>query len=174
MNFSKEDSDFFNKLREDMLQTRQRRFQYQITKVTSLGGLIGVASLLTQGLPVETIFYIIPFIAMAFDFFILSESFTLRRMAAFVQSYKQEARDAESQWEKFARMNPDRFSSVANFIVTTASCLGCFLMLLSLNQRPLQWLFNPVNPVWLLTVIICLMLFKRLEAKLLKQQWYRA
>ena len=91
--------DFLFKLREEMAQIEQRRFQFQLAKVTSLGTLTGVGILLVEKLKIQTLFYVIPFIALAFDLFIASESFRLKRISNFISKEKQETRDIEFRWE---------------------------------------------------------------------------
>ncbi|MBU7581760.1 MAG: hypothetical protein KAF91_02410 [Nostoc sp. TH1S01] len=164
------DKEFLLKLREDMYNTRQRRFQYQLAKVTSITTLLGAGGLLVEKLQLTMFFYIIPFLAIAFDFFILGESFTLRRIASFIQVYKQEFKDAESKWEEFVKKNPDRFSSVANFIITVSSSLGCFLILF-LKDSTKTWFFHPLNIFWFCSLIILLILLRIIERRMSKRQW---
>ena len=68
------DEDFYLKLRDDMLQTKQRRFQYQLAKVTSLGSLVGIGALLIKDVMLTMFFYVIPFISFAFDLLIFVPS----------------------------------------------------------------------------------------------------
>ena len=92
---------FYGKLREDMLQTRRRRFQYQLAKIGSIGSLVGVATLVVEKTDVTLFYYVIPFVATAFDFYVLGESFTMRRMAAFIRQHKAGTNDIEFKWEEF-------------------------------------------------------------------------
>ena len=114
-NENKLDEAFYFKLRDEMQQTRQRRFQFQLAKVTSLGTLVGAASLLIKNFELNIFFYVIPFIAFSFDLLIVSESFTLRRLSFFIFEEKKSAQGAEHRWELFVRNNPDRFASTAKF-----------------------------------------------------------
>lgn len=166
-----ENKEFFLTFREDMYHTRQRRFQYQITKVTSLTTLMGGGSLLVDKLQITMLFYIIPFLAIAFDFFILGESFTLRRMARFTQIYKQESQDAESRWENFVKANPDKFSSIANLIITFSSFVGCFLILIFKNGGGTAWFFQPLNMLWFCFMIALLVGLRLIERRISKRKW---
>ena len=172
MQFSAEDKEFFSKFRDDLHHTRQRRFQYQITKVTSLSSLVGIASLLVKGVPLTAFLYVIPFLAIAFDFFILGESFTLRRMANFIQTYKRDLPDAEFQWETFVRANPDKLSSIANFIITVASFLGCSVILVLSNSSQ-NWFFEPLNVVWFISLTVSLILLRLVERSIRRKEWIR-
>jgi hypothetical protein len=170
MPFSADDKEFFSKLRDDIHHTRQRRFQYQITKVTSLSSLVGIASLLVKGIPLTAFLYVIPFLAIAFDCFILGESFTLRRMANFIQTYKSDLPDAEFKWETFVRANPDKLSSIANFIVTVASFLGCFIIL-ALSNPSQNWFSSPLNAMWFISLAVSLTLLRLVERSISKKKW---
>jgi hypothetical protein len=165
------DKTFFEKLREDMLQTRHRRFQYQLTKIASIGFLIGVATIVIEKTDLPLFYYVIPFIAIAFDFFILSESFTMRRMAAFIRYYKSEINDVEFKWEEFVKLNPDKMASIANKIVTLSCSIGCFLILLLTSHSPLSWIKNGMNLIWLLAMISCIVGVGLVEIAFSKRAW---
>jgi hypothetical protein len=154
-----EDREFLAKLREEMGQCVQRRFQFQLAKVTSLGTLIGAGVLLVKDIQLTVFFYVIPYIAMTFDLFIVSESFRLRRLSSFVHNEKKKFGDAEFRWEAFVRANPGRLASIANYLFTVITATGCTIILVMM-QGPNLWFKNAFNIVWL-AVLVGTLVFHR-------------
>jgi hypothetical protein len=124
-----DDGDFFKMLREEMLQVRRSRFQCHLAKVTAVGSLIGAGVLLmkpdtsqTELSPARVLFYIVPFVAVVFDVFALGESFTMRRMHAFV---KECSSGAEKRWQMYVDKHPNRYTTWGNMLITALFALGC-------------------------------------------------
>jgi hypothetical protein len=162
----------FRQLRDDMFQTRQRRFQYQLAKIAALGSLIGVATMLFEKRETHLFYYVIPFVAVAFDYYILGESFTLRRLAAFVRREESGSPNIERRWERFVKRNPDPLSSFANLIVTGASSIGCFLILTGAADSLEAWFRNGINSVWLLCVAAAVSSTRLLESQMKSRVWH--
>lgn len=166
-----EDSKLFEKIRDDMMHTRQRRFQYQLGKIAAIGAFVGVGS--AAGGKSYLLFYLVPFVAVAFDFFILGESFTLRRMAAFIRNEKAGTGQTEHKWEEFVRENPDYLSSMANFLLTFASSLAALSILVFSESIPLDWFKHGPNSVWLLLVFLAITSSKIIEQSHFRRHWRR-
>jgi drug/metabolite transporter (DMT)-like permease len=165
------DKSFFAKLREDMFHTRGRRFQYQLAKVTSIGSLMGASALVGQNHIVALFYYIIPFVAIAFDLFILGESFTLRRLAAFIRHQKARAYDSEVEWERFVKRNADILASLANLIITVSCAVGCSLILILASSKPTDWFSNGLNICWLCSVFFLILVLRMTEARAVRRTW---
>jgi len=123
------DDDFFKMLREEMLQVRRSRFQCHLAKVTAVGSLIGAGVLLmkpgnpqTGPSPARMLFYVVPFVAIVFDVFALGESFTMRRMHAFV---KECSSGTEKRWQMYVDKHPNRYTTWGNMLITALFALGC-------------------------------------------------
>jgi drug/metabolite transporter (DMT)-like permease len=167
----KSDEIFWSKLRDDMLQTRARRAQLQLAKIASIGTLVSAASIIGGNSPSILFAYVVPFLALGFDFLILGESFTLRRMGRFVVWYGV-AGSAEQKWEKFVRKNPLRFSTFGN-LVFTLICLFCSVFLLVSSAQPRSsWFSNDINIVWLCTIFILFLSSVAIEFKF-RKKWRR-
>lgn len=166
-----EDSKLFEKIRDDMMHTRQRRFQYQLGKISAIGAFVGVGS--ATGGKSLLLFYLVPFVAVAFDFFILGESFTLRRMAAFIKNEKAGTGQAELKWEEFVRENPDYLSSMANFVLTFASSVAALSILVFSDSSPFNWFKHGPNSAWLLLVFLAVAATKIIEQTHFRRLWRR-
>jgi hypothetical protein len=162
---------FIGKLREDMLKTRQRRYHYQITKITAIATYFAASGIIIDKINSPLLYYVIPFISLSFDLFILSESYTLRRMAAFLRINRNNVDQLEADWEKFVKQNPDSLSSIANSVVTIASSLGAFLLLLVTSNAGLSWFENGPNMIWFTLVVISLIYVRLTERKLTTHSW---
>lgn len=165
------DQEFYFKLRDEMQQAVQRRFQFQLAKVTSLGTLIGVGSLLIKNFDLNVFFYVIPYIAFSFDLLIFSESFTLRRLSTYLHEEKKSSQDAEHRWEIFVRDNPGKFASIASLLFTTATLLGCVIILIFTSNIK-EWFENYYNIVWLISIIGMLVLHKYLDTQPRSREWF--
>lgn len=165
------DEDFYLKLRDDMLQTKQRRFQYQLAKVTSLGSLVGIGALLIKDVMLTMFFYVIPFISFAFDLLIFAESFNLKRMTKFICEEKKDRKDAEFRWEEFVKRNPGKLASIGNYLLTLIAVIGSFIILIFISGNPGLWFKDIYNLIWITTMIAILILFRMVEIKSGKRKW---
>lgn len=98
--------EFFAKLRDEMIETRRRRFQWQMAKIASIATYMGVGMLCLEKAKVPLIFYMMPLITVAFDFLVLGDSFVMRRLTAFVGHEKVKDVDVELRWRE--EMESDR------------------------------------------------------------------
>lgn len=168
------DEDFFLKLREEILKTRDRRIQFQLGKLTSIGSLIGIGALLVEKMKVDALFYILPFIAIVFDLFILAESFTLKRITSFISLYNEntDINDAETKWERYVKKYPDKLFSYANLGLTLASLIGSAGILMFKNSSPIIWLKSILNLSWLFITLVSILTIKYwVEAKVMNRNW---
>jgi hypothetical protein len=168
------DEDFFLKLRDDMLQTKQRRIQYQLAKITALGALMWAGILIVEKMQLALIFYVTPFIAISFDLFISGESFILKRMTSFIEYYKKKKnkkkkniKDAEWSWEEFVKKNPDRLMLFANFSISLATFTGSFLILIYKSHSQGTSFWGWWNLTWVIIASIGLI------TPLLLNWWFR-
>lgn len=154
-----------------MLQCRQRRFHQQLAKITSVGTLIGVASMLLDKLHLAVFFYVIPFVAFGFDLFLIGESFTMRRLAAFVREAKTRNLDLEFCWEEFVRLNPNKYSTVGNLGFTLIAAIGSILIVVLTNAARSPWFNNLFNICWLLVIVIFFVSLVCIEQRLAHRTW---
>jgi hypothetical protein len=144
------DEEFRAKLREDMLQTRARRSQLHLAKVTAIGTIATAGTLLKGAAGVPMIAYLAPLIALAFDLLICGESFTLRRMRQFVLWYGTPG-SAEQDWEEFVGQNRERFAVTGNFTITAVTVGGSITSLLT--QSAGNFFHSVLNILWLAGVL---------------------
>ena len=165
------DKEFLAKIRDDMLQTRQRRFQLQLAKVTSVGSLIGIASILFDKLHLPLFFYTIPFVALGFDLFIMGESFTMRRMCVYINLIKKKHQDLEFHWEEFVNFNPNKFSTIGSLIITLIAATGSCLIVVLTHNGQSSWFENLYNIAWLVSVLACFITIVLIEYRVFHKGW---
>ena len=166
------DHDFHLKLREDMMQTKQRRFRYQLAKVTALSSLAGVGVALIKDVDLVAFFYVIPFVSFVFELMIYGESFSLRRMAEFVLECKDNEKDAECKWEIFVQDNQDRFAAIGSYLSTTIATFGSLIILVLKSKKGFLWFTNRFNIIWSFIVIAILCLFWVIQwTRIGKRKW---
>ena len=120
------DQEFLKMLRTEMLEVRRSRFQCHLAKVTAIGAQIGASVVLTERLHTYMLFYVVPFVAVAYDLFALGESFTMRRMHKFA---KGESGDIEKRWEEYVSENPNSYTTYGNLGITVLCIVGCGTMI---------------------------------------------
>ena len=146
-------------LREEMQQVRRSRFQCQLAKVTAVGSLIGAGALLTKQSDTYMLFYIVPFVAVAFDLFALGESFTMRRMHTFV---KKRSSGAEKQWQDYVAKHPNRYTAYGNLGITVLCALGCGVIIWQEKRDP-----GPLA-VWAISLATAMLIIWRRHQQILK------
>lgn len=167
-------SGFFMKLREEMQQSRDRRFKLQLAKVTSMSSLLGIGTLLIEKLELNIFFYLIPFIPIAFDIFILAISFHIRRIATFISNEGESVPPSEAKWESFVSLNPDRFARIANLLITTLFSVASCTVLIYKSKSFYQWIGSIWNIIWLIILFIVILAIKITETRLSRKDWKMA
>lgn len=132
---------------------------------------MGIASMLFDKAKLPLFFYVIPFVALAFDLFIIGESFTMKRMTEFIRWIKSEQQDVEFSWEKFVQLNPNKFSNFGNLVITLIATIGSLLILLITHNSPASWFSIAVNVVWLVAAAVTIILIAFLNYRLLYKKW---
>jgi hypothetical protein len=153
------------KLQDEMLETRKRRFKYQLVKLTSIGAAFTAGALFFEKLQTALVFHIIPLLALSIDLFIAGESFTLRRLSFFVAHSQK--KDYLQSWWKFVQTNPDRLARTANFLTTCLVSIGSVVLLFVATRRLKGAMSQVVVLAAVSAVVIVLdqVIFRRAEKK---------
>lgn len=151
-------TDFIKHLREEKLGAQQIRYSYtqkKLAYVTALFGL-GLGSISIAEFDLRPILYLIPFVATAFDLYILAEDYSVKRIGTFLGAHTTE--ELERKWEKWVSKNRDPFAPVAMPILTTLLLAGAALALWVTSNRDIPpifwlWLILAGLPSWVLFVL---------------------
>lgn len=153
-----EETPFIKHLREEKLKAQQTRSTYtqkKLAYVTALFGL-GLGSINIAQLDLRLILYVVPFVASAFDLYILAEDYSVKRIGAFLGA--RAADQLEKDWEAWVSQHRDPFALVAMPIVSTLVLAGAALAVWATSGYIVTptfwvWLAAAGLPSWLLFVL---------------------
>ena len=122
------------KLREEINESKKMRHEFVMRKFAFSTGLLGVGALVTKENLLENIdfaalLYLVPLVAVAFDFYILAEDYRIKRVGEFLkrgQALSQEDKD----WEAFCSKHPNKLAAFAYVLVTALYFTGSAIVIL--------------------------------------------
>jgi hypothetical protein len=128
------EKEFFKNLREEKLHAQDARNHLTIQKLTFATALIGLGAIKLEAGVVNTtlLAYLTPFVAIVFDFYILGEDYSVKRLGAFMGAYSTEK--IERDWEEWVRKHRDPFAPWAMPILTTLITVAAALVLVNSPQ----------------------------------------
>ncbi len=119
---------FLASLNEEKLQAQERRAQFTIRKLAFVGALFAAGTVkLPQGIELTLVLYIVPFISIAFDLYVLGEDYGIKRMGAFV--LKQLDTEIEAEWERYVAQRRDPFTNTARSFLSLLVMIACAVVL---------------------------------------------
>lgn len=112
------DHSFLADLRQEIFNAQERRGKLLTLKLTFISSFFGIGAFgefSSMNIPVgaDYIFYVIPFIALIFDLYLMGEDYGIKRAGNFLKTYPTTSK-AEKKWEIFVEEGKrDRFSTWA-------------------------------------------------------------
>ena len=102
--------------------------EFNIRKFVFIGALftVGVADL-PEGIDLSLVLYLVPFISLFFDLYIIGEDYGIKRMGGFIREQYKDTMD--SNWENWVSKRRDPFSSFAVPILTLIILVTCIAIL---------------------------------------------
>lgn len=147
-------TDFLKNLRNEIIQTQERRSSFVRQKLTFVTSLLGVGSISFGGKTETSILlYLAPIIAFVFDLYILGEDFSIKRAGGFLGRKDSEACEEEKKWEKRCRDNRDPFSQLANPLLSLLILILSSILLFPLmGNTMIYWIWLSVNIFMILSI----------------------
>ena len=174
--------EFVQHLRAEKLNSQASRFKYTLQKLSYATVLLGVGSLNVDLVQVSALgpinlgflLYLVPWVALAFDLYIMGEDFSVKRFGAFLGANSPEP--LERHWEEWVSQNRDPFAPTAMPILDLLILGGAATILWLGNAAVGLWFW-----IWLIaTALLCWGLFvyyrwlrKRVLATAAKQAFPR-
>ena len=118
------ETEFLKHLHSEKLKAEEARTAYTLKKLAYATALLGIGSLnINIGqIDLSLILYLVPWVAFAFDLYILGEDYSVKRFGAFLKANSPDA--LEQLWEKWISQNRDPFAPLAMPVLTTLLLLG--------------------------------------------------
>lgn len=133
-NGERSNKEFLTDLRKEIFQSQERRGKILIQKLSFITGLFGIGAIGKFGEPnmninTDYIFYIIPFIALIFDLYLMGEDYSVKRAGHFIKN-SIAVPSEEKRWEEYIQKGKrDKFPSWAYRITTILIIVFCTIML---------------------------------------------
>jgi hypothetical protein len=146
--------DFVCHLPEEKLHAQEARSSYIQRKLAYGAALLGIGTLGVQqlNLNLNPVLYLVPFVAAAFDLYILAEDYSVKRIGAYLRAH---STPAEQDWERYVSGHRDPFALVAMPLLSTLMLLGAAVIIWigSSDHVPAFywiWLAGGLLPSWAL------------------------
>lgn len=149
-------NDFPKNLRNEIIQTQERRSSLVRQKLTFVTSLLGIGSISFGGKTETSILlYLAPIIAFVFDLYILGEDFSIKRAGGFLGRKDSNTCEEEKEWEKRCRQNRDPFSQLANPLLSLLVLILSSVILFPLTGSTMTyWLWLIINIFMILDIQI--------------------
>jgi len=131
-NIATKSESFLIDIRAEIRLLQKSRSNYIKQKFTFVISLLGIGSISISNIETSALLYIVPFIALSFDLYIIGEDFGIKRAGGFLKQSKSESPKNEQEWEEFVCKNRDPFSFLANPLL---SSLVLFISSISIYTR---------------------------------------
>jgi 8-oxo-dGTP pyrophosphatase MutT (NUDIX family) len=121
------ETEFLEHLRSEKLKAQEARTNYTLRKLVYVTALLGIGALEIKQFDLSALLYLAPFVALAFDLYVLGEDYSVKRIGTFLGAQGSGA--LEQQWEQWVSQNRDPFAPVAMPILTTLAFLGAAIVI---------------------------------------------
>ena len=151
---------FGEQLRNEMHLFLSRRHDYSLRKLSFCTGLLGLGTISvtvgTDQFAVPALLYLVPFIAIAFDLYIVAEDYRVKRAGVFLRRLAVHADADERAYETFVGDSANHAAPLT-FAVVTGIMLGLSAFVL--------WATSPHKVVFFLWLAVVLLIDGLLVAR---------
>jgi hypothetical protein len=119
---------FLKALNDEKLQSQQRRADFNKLKFTFIVSLFAIGSVELKNIDLALVLYIVPFISLCFDLYILGEDYGIKRMGGFVR--QELSSQMEAKWEAWVGERRDPFATYAVPLLSLLVVVACAVVLL--------------------------------------------
>lgn len=144
-----QETEFLKHLRAEKLLAQETRAKYVFNKLAYAAALLGIGSLgiKLEYLDLRGILYLVPLVALVFDFYIMGEDYSVKRLGGFLGANSSDP--LEHRWEQWVFRNRDPLAPVAMPILTTLLLAGSAAIIVFIVQDPAtQRIELPANPLY--------------------------
>lgn len=151
---------FPDRLRDEIHDFLERRHEFSLRKLSFCTGLLGVGTLTsslsigvlnigkTTGFQLGEVLFIVPLVAVAFDFQIATEDFRIKRAGAFLRTINSGSSDEEKAYEEYVKENVNKVAPFAFSIVTLIMLLTSSFILWNSGKNGVSFF------IWFFSVIV--------------------
>lgn len=167
------DSTFISHLHDEKLKAQEFRTKFVIRKLIFASVLLGAGSSALNN-DIHLLLFIVPFIALIFDFQIMGEDYSVKRIGLYLKHVSPSR--FEQCWERVCKNRRDPFAPLSHPLLSgliTITALGIFLTKLRSNNEGVELIY--IAP-FILALLVNIYLFfhyfmlkKNIEQKILEE-----
>jgi len=124
------------------------RYNYISKKIAFIVSLFGLSSLNINTVSFYEVLYLIPFISLGFDIYILNEDFKIKRIGEFLKINE----SISTKWENWVVKYKNPYASIAAFGFTMITIIGSTILIFKRNS--IETLYDWVFWLWLIIALI--------------------
>jgi hypothetical protein len=159
-------NDFLSHLRQEKLDTQNRRAEFIKLKFLLVAGLFGIGNWEFSGISNNyLLLYLVPIIGFALDLYIHGETFAIRRIGFFVKEIDHNI-PIEHSWEQFVNKNRDKFTLVGTNVVSGLIFFGTFFILQIIDNNQFRFSHPLLHYSWVIVNFMIWLLFIYFSLKL--------
>lgn len=142
----------FERIREEIANTQKQRYQFYVLKISFVTGLLGFGAFRVQEISsYYPVLYLVPLVSVFFDFLIMGEHVSIRRLGTFLRLHSREQQ--ERHFEVFVTENRDKFIMIGLLGFTILSWIAAFF-LLSVAKNKMGSSVGAEEIVWFVGILI--------------------
>lgn len=131
--------EFCDKLRLEIREGLKRCHEFKLKKLAFGSSLLGIGSLVVpygsmRDLDLSPLLYLVPVIAVAYDFFIVAEDFNIKRAGEFLSRDESGSCKEEKSYENYLNNHVNKFDPIAFFLVTLSFLTGSVALLFQIDS----------------------------------------
>ena len=140
------------RIREEIANTQKQRYQFYVLKITFVTGLLGFGAFKVQELfSYYPVLYLVPLVSVFFDFLIMGEHVSIRRLGTFLRLQSSEPK--ERDFEIFVTQNRDRFITIGLLGFTLMTWTAAFFFL-SVAKTKAGSRIGAIEIIWFVGILI--------------------
>jgi hypothetical protein len=121
--------NFLTQLREEIFSAQQQRMKLTFIKITTVSILLGFGNIKIKDITeFYHVLYLVPLVAVFFDMLIMGESYSIKRIGAFLRLASNET---ERKYEEFVSKNRDKYFKYGSNGFSILSIVAAFYLLKS-------------------------------------------
>lgn len=124
---------FLDELYDEKLKHKEHRHEFVKLKLLFVIGMSGIGSLPNHALiDLSILLYFIPFVALAYDVYIFSEDFKVKRIGLYIRSVPELKAEEDAAWERWLCAKSERrekSSMIASLVLTIVTLFSSSYLL---------------------------------------------
>lgn len=142
----------FERIREEIANTQKQRYQFYVLKISFVTALLGFGAFKVQELfSYYPVLYLVPLVSVFFDFLIMGEHVSIRRLGCFLRLHSNETK--ERDFEVFVTENRDKFITIGLLGFTLLTWVAA-LFFLNVAKSKAGGSVGAIEIIWFVGILL--------------------